>query len=69
MVRLFRQLTTGATAQQGVAATPTPINTSPLLSILEAEKQTASLLAAVHNKEQKTHNQARTPGKVYNWDG
>lgn len=55
----FRQITAGATAT----------NTSPLLTVIEAEKQTASYVVGAENAGQKTRNQLRTPGKVYNWDG
>ncbi len=67
----FRQLTAGGTAQPSTpaAATSTPTNTSLFVSIPEAEKQTAALLAAANNKQSKTLSQPRTPGKVYNWDG
>jgi hypothetical protein len=75
-IETFRQLTAGAAPAQAAAqpaaaaaATPTTTNTSPFLSILEAEKQTAASLATMNNQEQKTHGQARTPGKIYNWDG
>ncbi|CAF0830146.1 unnamed protein product [Adineta steineri] len=63
------QITAGASAQapsqQAAATTSTATNTSTFLSILEAEKQTASLLTT----QSKTPIQSRTPGKVYNWDG
>ncbi|CAF1662550.1 unnamed protein product [Adineta ricciae] len=58
------QLTAGAPGQaapqQASAAT-----TSPFLSISEAEKQTAAILAT----GKKTSTPIRTPGQVYNWDG
>ncbi|CAF3883231.1 unnamed protein product, partial [Rotaria magnacalcarata] len=53
------QLTTGANTQ----------TTAAFVSIPEAEKLTASLLAATNNKETKTRSQPRLPGKLYNWDG
>ena len=59
----FRQITAGATAPV------TPMNTSPFLTVAEAEKQTASSVVGVEQGGQKTRNQLRTPGKVYNWDG
>ena len=64
----FRQITAaaGATAQQPPA---TSTNTSPFLTVLEAEKQTASYVVGAENAGQKTRNQLRTPGRVYNWDG
>ncbi|CAF0934492.1 unnamed protein product [Rotaria sordida] len=65
-----QQLTAGtatqAAPQQSVNITS---NTSEFVSINEAEKQTASLLAAQNNKEQKTRSQPRVPGKIFNWDG
>ena len=45
------------------------MNTSPFLTVAEAEKQTASSVVGVEQGGQKTRNQLRTPGKVYNWDG
>jgi len=54
-------LAAGATAPQ-----PTTPST-PFVSIPEAEKHTASLLASTNKNQQKPHT--RTPGKVYNWDG
>lgn len=62
----FRQIAASATAQQPAA---TPTNTSPLLTVIEAEKQTASFVVGTGNTGQKTGHQFRTPGKTYNWDG
>ncbi|CAF2418366.1 unnamed protein product [Rotaria sp. Silwood2] len=63
--QLTAGMTTQATQQQNVNVTS---NTSQFVSITEAEKQTANLLAA-KNKEQKTRSQPRVPGQIYNWDG
>ncbi|CAF1014445.1 unnamed protein product [Rotaria sp. Silwood1] len=64
--QLTAGMATQATPQQTVNITS---NTSQFVSINEAEKQTASLLAAKNNKDQKTRSQPRVPGQIYNWDG
>jgi hypothetical protein len=48
-------------------STSTSNTSSSFVSIVEAEKLTATLLA--NKNEQKSHATLRTPGKVYNWDG
>jgi len=66
------QLAAGTAAPGTAAAAPVTAaatSSSPFVTITEAEKQTAALLAEASKSNIKRKANTRTPGKLYNWDG